>query len=102
SGGAAPGSGADDRFPAAARGRRMGPGAGLRRGLVSAGGVGLGALPQRALGLGVALGVDLGRRCTVGVRALPLRPLGPVWRPLGLVARRGAGSLLRPAGVCAG
>src|SRR5438034_5401511 len=36
----------------------------------------MGAVSLRTLGLGRALGLDLARRCTVGLRAIPLRPLG--------------------------
>ena len=43
---------------------------------------------QEALGLRRALGLDLDERRTVGLRAVPLRPLGRYRRPLGLGARR--------------
>ena len=36
----------------------------------------LGAVSLRPLGLGRAVGLDLDRRCTLGLRALPLRALG--------------------------
>ncbi len=58
----------------------------------------LGTVCIRALDLGLALGLDLGRRCAVGLRAVPLRPLGRRRRPLAL----GAGALCGTAGVCAG
>ncbi len=48
---------------------------------------GLGAVPARSLGLCRALGMDLDRRCLVGLRAVPLWPLGGTRRPLGLDAR---------------
>ncbi len=46
-----------------------------RPGLVSAGFAHLGALPGGSLGLRRALGLDLDRRCALGIRAVPLRPL---------------------------
>ena len=62
-------------------------GAGIRRGLVSAGGAGLGAVSRGQLGLCGALGLDLGGQRALGLRAVPLRPLGAYRRPLGLGAR---------------
>src|ERR1035441_3102085 len=44
-------------------------------------------VPDWPLGLGRAVGLDLGRRCPLGLRAVPLRPLGlRQWR-LGLDTR---------------
>ena len=59
--------------------------------------VGLGAVSIRPLGVGFALGLDLDRRCTVGLRALSLRPLG--LRPQSLVLGAGAAACARR--VCA-
>ena len=58
----------------------------------------LGALQHRPLGLGAALGMDLGRRSPVGLCPLSLRPLGLSPKRLGL----GAGHLRRPSGLRAG
>src|SRR5881392_3620291 len=61
----------------------------LRQCLVPDDGCGrLGAVPLRSLGLGRSLGLDLGRRCAMGIRTLSLRPLGMAVRTLGLVSRR--------------
>ena len=57
----------------------------------------LGAVPLRPLGLGAALGLDLGGRCTLGLCTFSLRPLGELARPLGLVP----GHLRGAARVCA-
>ena len=71
----------------------------LRPGLGAALGAGrLGALPHRPLVLRAAVGLDLGRRAAVGLRALPLRPLGEPQQPLVL----GAAAARRAAGLCAG
>ncbi|MCK7498837.1 MAG: hypothetical protein MZW92_55970 [Comamonadaceae bacterium] len=43
----------------------------------------LGAVPLRPLVLGAALGLDLDRRRALGLRAVPLRPLGALGRALG-------------------
>jgi len=76
----------------------VGRGPGLSRGLVSEiGAGGLGTLPRRPLGLGRALGLELGGRCALGICAVSLRALGPYRRPLGLGAR---GDCPR-AGICA-
>ena len=61
--------------------------AGLWPGLVSAGGSRLGAVSAWALGVCDAVGLDLGGRCTLGLRAVPLWPLGAVWAALGLDSR---------------
>ena len=58
----------------------------------------LGALQHRPLGLGAPVGLDLGRRCAVGLRAVSLRPLGLPPRRVVLVARY----LRRSAGLRAG
>ena len=58
----------------------------------------LGTLPLRALGLGGAVGLDLDRTRALGLRALPLRPLGTHPRRLGLDSWRPH----RPPGVRAG
>ena len=58
----------------------------------------MGALQRRPLGLDPALGLDLGRRCALGLRAVPLRPLGQLSQPLVL----GTGHLRRPPGLRAG
>jgi len=76
----------------------VGRGPGLSRGLVpEIGAGGLGTLPRRPLGLGRALGLELGGRCALGICAVSLRALGPYRRPLGLGAR---GDCPR-AGLCA-
>ena len=46
----------------------------------------LGALSHRALGLRAAVGLDLDRRAALGLRAVPLRPLGQSRQSLGLGA----------------
>ena len=48
---------------------------------------GLGAVSPRSLGVDLAVGLDVGRRRAVGLRAFPLRPLGARPRPLGVGAR---------------
>ena len=48
----------------------------------------LGALPRRLLGRGRRMGTDVGGQRAVGIRAVPLRPLGVHLRPLGLVSGR--------------
>jgi hypothetical protein len=53
---------------------------------------------RRPLGLGAAVGLDLGRRPALGLRAVPLRPLGLSPQRLVLGARH----LRRPAGLRAG
>ena len=50
----------------------------------------LGALPRRALGLGRPVGLDLGGRRALGLRRVPLRPLGESARHVGLGAGPGA------------
>ncbi len=59
---------------------------------------GPGAIPVRSLGVDRSVGVDVDRRCAVGVRAVPLRPLGAPLHGLGVGAgtHRGA-SRVRPA-----
>src|SRR5260370_10200804 len=84
--GAAPGGAVlrvapNDRLRDARRVWRMARGPRLWRGLVPEFGAGrLGALPLRLLELDRALGVELDRRRAVGLRAVPLRPLG-LYRP---------------------
>src|SRR5438045_3056510 len=56
---------------------------------------GMGAVSLRPLGMGGAVGLDVGRRRPMGLRAVPLRPLGVLGRRLGL----GAGPARRAAGV---
>jgi hypothetical protein len=51
-------------------------------------GAGLGAVPRRLLDRSGRVGPDVGRSSALGVCALPLRPLGPYRRPLGVVPRR--------------
>jgi len=69
--------------------------AGLRRDLVpQRGAQRLGAVQLRSMGVDGAMGLDLGRRRALGLRAVPLRPLGPRRQPLGL----GAGPVRAPAG----
>ena len=53
-----------------------------------------GRLPRRQLDLGVAMGLDLGRQCAVGLRAVPLRALG-VCRTSAGAGRRAAMSAVR-------
>ena len=62
----------------------------------------LGAVPLRPLVVGRRLGLDLGGRRTLGLRAVPLRPLGLVggrwgWAPGGV--RRAAGVVAGDGGV---
>ena len=70
------------------------PGRALRHRLGAARGAGrLGTVPLRPLALGPALGLDLGRRRALGLRAVPLRALGRSiggrwgWWPGSFVAR---------------
>ncbi len=71
----------------------------LRHRLGAARGAGrLGAVPLRPLALGRAVGLELGRRRTLGLCAVPLWPLGVARRTLVLVARR----LRRAPGVGTG
>jgi hypothetical protein len=83
--------------------RPLAGGADLRRGLDSLWRERrLGALQHRLLGLGSLLRLDLDRRCAVGLGALPLRPLGPYRRLLGVGAGAGgaaAGVFARAGGV---
>ena len=58
----------------------------------------LGALQRRALGLYRPVGLELGRQCTVGLCALPLRPLGLYATWLGLDSR----AERRAPGLCTG
>ena len=58
----------------------------------------LGALSHRALGLRAAVGLDLDRRAALGLRAVPLWPLGQSRQSLGL----GAAAARCPAGLRAG
>src|SRR6185295_7454113 len=44
---------------------------------------GLGAVSLWPLGLGLAVGLDVGGRCAVGLRAVPLRTLGVARQPVG-------------------
>src|SRR5262249_34497251 len=71
----------------------------LRSDLDAAGQRGMGTLPLRALGLCRTLGLDLDRRCALGLHAVPLWPLGPGRPVLGLVAghRRGPPGLFARA-----
>ncbi len=76
--------------------------AGLRSGVVShTGRGGLGAVPRGSLGVDRSLGLDVGGRRALGLRAVSLRPLGVLARPLGVGAgpRRGA-SVLRSRAGC--
>ena len=86
----------DDRLRGPGRERRLARHAGL---WVCVGAArrhgGVGAVPLRTLGMGRALGLDLDRRCTLGLRAVPLRPLGLLGRGVGLGPRSRRG----PAGV---
>jgi len=83
-------TGRDDRIYGAGRLRRLAAGPWIRRRMVSARRVRrLGALQHRALGLGGAVGMDVDRRCAVGLRAVALRTLGVLRQPLGLGARPG-------------
>ncbi len=60
----------------------------VRRAVDSVRGVaGLGPVSLRPLGLHPAVGLDLGRRCALGLRAVPLRPLGAA--PRGVVLGAG-------------
>ena len=100
---------ADDRLRRSRRARPLGVVARVRHGLVSDDGRGrLGAVPLRPLELGRGLRLDVGRRCAVGLRAVPLRPLGARRQPLGMVPGRlrrasrvgaGAGRLVRRIGL---
>ena len=80
---------ADGRLRGPRRSRALGERRDLRRRVVSdAGRAGLGAVPQRLLDHRRRLRLDLGRLRAVGLRAVPLRPLGAPRRPLGLVPGR--------------
>src|SRR5271163_3704404 len=57
----------------------------------------MGTLQRRPMDLPIPVGMDLGRRCAVGICSLPLWPLGLVWRLLGLGSRTLLGAaLVRP------
>ena len=58
----------------------------------------LDAVPRRTLGMGRSVGLDLGGRCALGFRRVPLRPLGELERNVGL----GAGSRAQPGRLRAG
>ena len=78
---------------------RMAKLSGLRRGLVpDLRGRRLGAVPPWPVGVAAFLGLDLGRRGALGLRAVPLRSLGAYRGPLGLVP----GRLRRASGVSTG
>ena len=51
---------------------------------------GMGAVPLRTLVLDRSVGLDVGRRCAVGLCAVSLWSLGVRWRVVGLGARPGA------------
>src|SRR5438876_6131201 len=79
---------ADDRLRGARRIRRLALVAAIWRGLVPAvGAERLGPLPRRPMGLGRAVGLELGRRRALGLCAVPLRPVGAGRRPMGLDPR---------------
>jgi hypothetical protein len=60
----------------------------LRQRLVSdPGGARLGTVSRRSLGVAGAVGLDLGRQCTLGLRAFALRSLGAVCRIAGAGSR---------------
>ena len=89
----------DDRRRIARRLRPLGERPAVRRAVGAArGGAGLGAVPLRPLGVDPTLGLDLGRRRAVGLRAVPLRALDLSRQPVVLGAR----PLGRAAGVRAG
>src|SRR5713226_3557348 len=72
---------------------------GIWRGLVPQIAAGrLGALSRGSLGLDRALGLELGRRLALGLRPVPLRPVGTGRRSLGL----GPGRIRGGPGLCAG
>ncbi len=79
----------DDRGRGSRPQRPLGAGARYRPGLgaLRRGG-GLGTVPLRPLGLDPALGLDLDRRCALGLCTVPLRSLVALGWPLVLVARR--------------
>ena len=67
--------------------------AGVRERLdADAGGLGLGAVSRWSLGLGRPLGLDLGRRGSLGLRRFALRSMGQHRRQLGLGTRSGRGT----------
>ncbi len=79
--------------------RRLADHSRVRRGVVPDDGRrGLGPVSLRPLVVGRRLGLDLGRRRTVGLRALPLREVGLYRRALGL----DPGRLRRAPGLVAG
>ncbi len=88
----------DDRLRGSRSVRRMARGGRLRSCLDSARQRRVGAVPLRSLGLDRSVGLDLDRRCAVGIRAVPLRTLGAPLRRLGLDAR----THRRASGVRAG
>ena len=59
----------------------------------------LGTVPQWLLGAGGRLGADLGRLFALGLRAIPLRPMGVRSRPLGLGAGYLCGASILGAGA---
>ncbi len=89
----AAGGGADDRRRRVGGGWRMGAEPGIWRGVVPAGGRGLGAVSPWPLGLCRTLGLDLGGRGGMGLRAVPLRPLDSGRAALGLDRRRAGGAV---------
>ena len=58
----------------------------------------LDAVPRRTLGMGRSVGLDLGRRCALGIRRVSLRPLGELQREMGV----GAGPRAQPGRLRAG
>ena len=74
----------DDRWRRPRSIRRLGSVRAIRRRLVSTERSGFRPLPRRALELHSALGMDLGGRGAVGIRAVPLRPMGRGQSSLGL------------------
>ena len=99
---------ADGRLCGPGRIRRVGHRSRVRRGLVSGQRRGrLGAVSQWLLDRSRRVGSDVGRCRALGLRAVPLRPLGAHPRPLGMVSGRlrgeaGLGARARRLGRRAG
>src|SRR6266550_6305673 len=62
----------------------------------------MGALPRRPLGMGAILGLDVGFIRALGLGSLSLRPLVPLQRFVGVVARASVRASLLPSDLVAG